>query len=34
MGRTIGTNNESVIRNITRGYSNEIITGFPKGGIK
>ncbi len=34
MGRTIGTNNESVIRIITRGYSNELITAFPKGGIK
>ena len=31
MGRVIGTNNESVIRIITRGYTNEIITAFPKG---
>ncbi len=30
MGRIIGTNNESVIRIITRGYSNEIVTAFPK----
>ena len=31
--QVIGTNNESVIRIITRGYTNEIITAFPKGGI-
>jgi hypothetical protein len=29
MGKTIGTNGESIMRIITKGYSNEIITAFP-----
>ena len=30
MGRSIGTNNENILRIITDGYSNKIITAYPK----
>lgn len=31
MGRIIGTNGENTLRIISKGYSNNIITAFPKG---
>ncbi len=35
MGRTIGTNGEDTIRIITKEYSNNIVTAFPRGkGVK